>query len=196
MNILEESLRISKLKQEESTKSFNFREEELLKALNEKELKIGHLINLLDQQEKESKDLFNKFSELHNNSENLKNIYNRVSNENSNLKSKIKFLETENNSSSKKYNDLEIINRKYEEENYNILKQLNEYRERYEILNSEDAKNQLEMNKLIEENFSLKVRMEDKLKFIDEIMSEFEAHKKTNDEKIKNYEFVNRKLIL
>lgn len=190
LNALEENLRLSKSREEENTKSFVQREEDLVKSLNEKESKIKNLLIQLDYQEKEFNDLCSKFSEMNKDFENFKAIHDRIISENALLKSKNKVLEDENNSAQKRYNEFSQINKKYEEENATLTKQLHQFREDYEIIKSENEKNKTEMNKLVEENFSFKIKLDDKDKFIDEIMNKFDNGRKMSEEKISKYEAV------
>lgn len=190
LNLLEENLKHSKIKEEENNKSFLQREEDLVISLNEKESKIKNLLLQIDYQEKEFNDLCNKFSDMNKDFENFKAIHDRIINENNLLKSKNKVLEENNNSTHKRYNELNQINSKYQEENATLTKQLNQFRLDYEIIKSENEKNKMEINKLIEENFSMKIKLEDKSKFIDEIMEKYDNGKKASDDKNYKYEAV------
>jgi len=188
--LLEENLKHSKIKEEENNKSFIQREEDLVISLNEKDSKIKNLLLQIDYQEKEFNDLCNKFSDMNKDFENFKAIHDRIINENNLLKSKNKVLEENNNSTHKRYNELNQINSKYQEENATLTKQLNQFRLDYEIIKSENEKNKMEINKLIEENFSMKIKLEDKSKFIDEIMEKYDNGKKASDDKNYKYEAV------
>jgi len=170
---------------------FDRREQDFIKTLKLKEEKINHLLAKLDFQEKEFTDLCNNFTQMNRDFENYKAFHERTVNENSLFKSKIRQLEEEINISNKRFDELNIINKKYEEENSTLTKQLNKFRDDYEQMKLDNEKNKFEMNKYIEENFSFKIKLEEKVKFIDELMEKYESNKRDNQEKITKYENVN-----
>jgi len=159
--------------------------------LNQKDEKINSLVFQIDYQDKEFNDMCNRFTDMNNDFENFKAIHERIINENSLLKSKYKIFEEENNLSNKRYNELNLINKKYEEETSTLTKQLNKFREDYDIIKGENEKNKMEINKYIEENFSLKIKLDDKTKCFEEMIENYENLKRTSDEKILKYESVN-----
>lgn len=177
-------MRISKLKEDENTTYFTEREKELVSALSSKDEKIKNLLYELELQEKEFNELHGKFSNMNKDFENFKIIHDRLLNENSLLKSKIKFLEEESQLNNKRYGELLAINKKYEEENTRITKQLYQFREDYEIVKNENEKNKIEINRIIEENFTNKIKLDEKTRCLEELRGKYnecnEAKEKEN----------------
>ena len=191
LNNLEEIIKKSKIKEEENLIIYKSQQEELNKNIFRKDEKIKNLNSQIEFQEKEFNDLFSKFSDMNKDFDDFQLIHDRAENENILLQNKNKSLEDEGQSLNKRFNELNLINLKYEEENNNLSKQLVKFREDYENLKAETEKNTGDSNKLIEENFSFKIKLEDKNKLMNEILEKYENLKKSDEEKTKKYQNVN-----
>ena len=192
LNILEEKLKISILKNEENSKLFSLREQDLLINLNSKEENIKSFIQKIEIQEEEFQEICSKFYVMNKDFESFKVAHDRTIAENSLLKSKIKFFEEENQSINKRYGELNSINIKFEEENSSFEKQLNYYRKEFESLKAQNENNINELHKTTEENFSLKVKNEDRSKMLEDLMGKYASLKKASEDKAGKSEGVNK----